>query len=427
MNLVLRVVVVLIALISVAVWTQVPQARAPDLGVGPDRAPSSVAACPVVTGRDARSEVLVATRLPGEIQFLTSSGGVVLTESESEARELSGLTFDVGAAVGASTVGLVIDLPEEGAAASLVTSSDLVLAAAMCTPPVAGETAIAGLSTASGESLDLVLANPYANDAVVEIRTVSEAGADSASELEAVVVPARSVDLAQLLPLRTRLSIRIIPERGVVHAAGVQSSPNERMVVEAVRPSSEWLLPVPDTGTLPTITVLTTTGVDTEYTIDAFTDAGAFEAVATGVVPGDGQVVLDMDGLPDGTAAVRVVTDGGSVASVVIEGETIRAGSPGAPFSASTWVVPGAGGPGAVLRLANTTGIDATVELRPLINGGEIESLSLPAGSTALARVSGPGPGYIVQSDGDIFVSWSLAGESGFALGVGEPLRIAGE
>ena len=430
MNLVLRVVVVLISLISVAVWTQVPQARAPDLGVGPDRAPSSAAACPVVTGRDARSEVLVATRLPGEIQFLTSSGGVVLTESESEARELSGLTFDVGAAVGASTVGLVIDLPEEGAAASLVTSSDLVLAAAMCTPPVAGETAIAGLSTASGENLDLVLANPYANDAVVEIRTVSEAGADSASELEAVVVPARSVvtvDLAQLLPLRTRLSIRIIPERGVVHAAGVQSSPNERMVVEAVRPSSEWLLPVPDTGTLPTITVLTTTGVDTEYTIDAFTDAGAFEAVATGVVPGDGQVVLDMDGLPDGTAAVRVVTDGDSVASVLIEGETIRAGSPGAPFSASTWVVPGAGGPGAVLRLANTTGIDATVELRPLINGGEIESLSLPAGSTALARVSGPGPGYIVQSDGDIFVSWSLAGESGFALGVGEPLRIAGE
>ena len=430
MSLVLRVVVVLVALISVAVWTQVPEARAPELGVGPDRAPSSAAACPVVTGRDARSEVLVGTRLPGEIEFIASSGGVVLAESESEAGESSGLTFDLGAAVGASTVGLVIDLPVEGSAASLVTSSDLVLAAAMCTPPVVGETAIAGLSTASGESLDLVLANPYANDAVVEIRTISEAGADSASELEAVVVPARSVvtiDLAQLLPLRSRLSIRIIPERGVVHAAGVQSSPNERMVVEAVHPSSEWLLPLPDTGTVPTITVLPTTGLETEYTIDAYTEAGAFEAVTSGVIGSDGQAVLDIEALPDGTAAVRVTTSGDSVASVVVEGATIRAGTPGAPFSASTWLVPGPSGAGAVLRLANPTGLDATVELRPFISGGEVESVALPAGSTALARVTGPGPGYIVQSDGDVFVSWSLSSDSGFALGVGMPFRTAGE
>ncbi len=426
----MRVVVVLVVLISVAVWTQVPEARSPELGVGPDRAPSSAAACPVVTGRDARSEVLAATRLSGSIEFVASSGGAVLAERESEAGESSGVAFDIGSAVGASTVGLVMDLPEEGAGAAIVTSSDVVLAAAMCTPPVAGETGIAGLSTASGESLDLVLANPYANDAVVEIRTISEAGVDSASELEAVVVPARSVvtiDLAQILPLRSRLSVRIIPERGVVHAVGVQSSPNERMVVEAVQPSTEWLLPLPDTGTPPTITVLPTTGVDIEYTIDAYTEQGPFEAVAGGVVPGDGQAVLDLQDLPEGTAAVRVTTTGESVASVVVEGETIRAGTPGAPFAASTWVVPGPGGAGAVLRLANPNGLDATVELRSLVGMGDVESIALPAGSTALVRVDGPGPGYIVQADGDVFVAWSLSTDAGFALGVGVPLQIGGE
>ena len=427
---VLRVVAVLVAILSVAVWTQVPEARVPELGVGPDRAPSSAVACPVVTGRDARSEVLVGTRLPGEVRFLFSSGGVSLADSRTEVGELSGTSLDVGATVGASTVGVVVDLPEEGAAASVVTSSDLVLAAAMCTPPVAGETAIAGLSTASGESLDLVLANPYANDAVVEVRTISEAGVDSASELEAVVVPSRSVvsiDLAQILPLRSRLSIRIIPERGVVHAAGVQASTNERMVVEAVRPGTEWLLPLPDTGTLPTVTVLATTGVDTEFTIDAFTESGPIEGVASGIIPSDAQMVIDVEGLPEGTDVVKVTTSGETVASVVVEGETIRAGTPGAPFAASTWVVPGSGGAGAVLRLANPNGLDATVELRSLVAGVEVDTVLLPAGSTALVLVSGPGPGYIVQSDGDVFVSWSLSTDAGFALGVGTPLRTAGE
>jgi hypothetical protein len=325
---------------------------------------------------------------------------------------------------------LVVDLPEEGAAASIVTSSDLVLAAAVCTPPIAGEIGIAGLSTASGESLDLVLANPYANDAVVEVRTISEAGVDSASELESVVVAARSVvriDLAQILPLRSRLSIRIVPERGVVHAVGVQSSANERMVLEAVGPSSEWLLPLPDTGTLPTVTVLPTTGVDIEYTIDAYTPTGPVEGVESGVIPGDAEMVLDVEGLPEGTAAVKVTTSGESLASVVVEGDTIRAGTPGAPFSASEWLVPGPGGTGAVLRLANPNGLDATAEIRSLIAGTEVQTVSVPAGSTALVQVEGPGPGYIVQSDADVFVSWSLSSDAGFALGVGTPIRNAGE
>ena len=372
MNLVNRVVVVLLALISVAVWTQVPDRRSPDLGIGPDRAPASSVGCPVVTGRDAVSDALIGVQLPGDAGFRISSGGIDLESGALTIDELAGARLDIGERVGASTVGLVIDLPADGAAASIVTSSDLVLAAAMCTAPVAGETAIAGVSTASGESLDLVLASPYANDAVVEIRTISEAGADSASELESVVVPARSVvtiDLAQVLPLRTRLSIRIIPERGVVHAAGVQSSVNERMVIEAVRPTEEWLLPVPDTGTPPTITVLPTAGIDTGYTIDAYTATGPAEGVTTGTIPADGQLILDVAGLPDGTAAVRITTTGPSVSSVVIESDTIRAGAPGAPGAAPTWIVPGSGGAGAVVRLANPTGLDAAVEVRSLLGG----------------------------------------------------------
>ncbi len=244
-----------------------------------------------------------------------------------------------------------------------------------------------------------------------------------------MVVAARStvtIDLAQILPLRGRLSIRIVPERGVVHAAAVQSSANERMVIEAVRPHDEWLLPLPDTGTTPTITVQPTTGVDTGFTIDVYAEAGPSEGAITGTIPADSQFVLDAETLGDG-AAVRIATEGESVVSVVVEGETIRAGTPGAPGAASTWIVPGPGGAGAVLRLANPTGLDAAVEIRSLVSGVDGQSLSIPAGTTALVQVSGPGPGYLVQSDGEVFVSWSLSSDAGFALGVGMPIRLAGE
>lgn len=429
MNLVTRVIVVLVALVSVAVWTQVPAERALDLGVGPDRTPASSFGCPVVTGRDARSESLVGTRLPGDVRFLVSSGGVVIADRTESLDEFGGSSFGVSEDVGASTVGLVIDAPEDGAAASIVTSSDEVLTAAMCTPPVATETAVAGLSTASGESLDLVLANPYANDAIVEIRTISEAGVDSASELESIVVPARSVvsiDLAQILPLRTRLSVRIIPERGVVHAVGVQSSTNERMVVEALHPGTEWLLPIPNTGIPPIVTVLPTSGVDTDFTIDAYTESGPVEAVSTGNIAGDAQLVLDLEALPEGTRAIRITTSSETVASVVVEGDTIRAGTPGAPFPSPTWIVPGVGGAGAVLRMANPNGFDVEVDVRSF-GGDVVQSVALLAGSTATVQLDDPGPGHVVQSDGDIFVSWSLSSDSGFALGVGVPMTIAGE
>ncbi len=430
MTSVTRVVVGLMVLVSIAFWTQAPELRQPDLGIGPDRAPASSVACPVITGRDATSDALIASQVPGPVAVTASAGGTVIEAVDLELDDSGGAGFDLGAAVGAFTVGLVADLPDAAGAVSILTTSEGVLAASNCTPPVTGEVAIAGMSTASGESLDLVLANPYTNDAVVEVRTVSEAGVDSASELESVLVPAGSVvsvDLARLLPLRTRLSIRIIPERGVVHAAAVQSSSNERAIVEAVEPDQEWFLPLPNTGTSPIVTILPTGGVEVGFVVDAYGESGPIGESLEGTIPADQHIVLDVAQLGDGVSAIRVATTGLSVASTMIESDDIRAGTPGAPRAASEWLVPGPGGIGSVLRLVNPSGLDAAVVIQPLIAGADAESLTIPAGSTANVAVSGPGSGYLVRADGDIFVAWSVAGDAGLALGVGRPVLTAGE
>jgi hypothetical protein len=425
-----RVVVALMVLVAAAFWSQAPERRSPDLGIGPDRAAVSSVACPIVTGRDATSDAFAASQVPGPVAVSTSAGGIEIETAELEVAESGGAGFDIGAAVGAFTVGLLADLPDAAGAVAIVTTSEGVLAASNCTPPVTGEVAIAGMSTASGESLDLVLANPYTNDAVVEVRTISEAGVDSASELESVLVPARSVvsvDLARLLPLRNRLSIRVIPERGVVHAAAVQSSSNERAIVEAVEPGQAWFLPLPNTGTPPIVTVLPTGGVDIDFVVDAFGESGPLGETLQGTIPADQQFVLDAAQLAEGVTAVRVTTTGLSVVSTMIESDAIRAGTPGAPRLASEWLVPGPRGAGSVLRLGNPSGLAVDVVIQSLVSGVAAESVTIPAESIINVAGGGLGPGYLIRADGDIFVAWSIAGDAGLALGVGRPVLTAGE
>ncbi len=425
-----RASVIAVTILAAVMWTQVPDSSTRGLGIGPDRAQPSNVACPVPTGREASSTLDVATILPGDASVFASFGGSSVAEESLVIGAGLGASLDLSAAVGSSTVAVVIDLPEGGAGAAIVTESDVVLTAANCTFAVPGETAIVGVSTAADESLDLVLANPYSNDAVVEVRTVSEAGADSASELESVLVPARSVttiDLAQILPLRNRLSIRILVERGVVHAAAVQSSANERMVVEAVEPARAWIVPLPATGTLPIVTLLPTAGVGVDYSVDSFGDGGSQTDVLVGSVAADEQLIIDMSSIPEGATALRVSTSGPSVVGVVIESETIRAGSPGAARLASAWLVPGSRGDGAVLRVVNPSDGTVDVQVSPLVAGAQAQSASVAAGASVNIPVGGPVPGYLVRADADVHVSWSVADESGFGLSVGWPVLSSGE
>lgn len=417
--------------VAVVVWTRVPPVPNQDVGVLADAVLPSSAGCPVVTGREAQTELSIASVTGGVVGVSGAAGGSVLDSTELSVADNGGAELDVVEFLGASSVGILADLPAPGGAAATITSSASVLSAALCTPPIVSESAVVGLSSASGEVLDLVLANPYANDAVVEVRTSSEAGLDSASELSSVIVPARSVvtiDLGSLLPLRARLAARIVPDRGVVHAVGVQASTFERMTIEAVAPASEWFVPIPDTGA-PTSLVIAAVGpTGADFTVDAFGDTGSSEAVTAGTIGADEHVELDTAEIAPGARFLRVEADGLVVASVVVTSDVIRAGTPGAPAISSSWLVPGVAVEGAVLRIVNPSGFDADVEVIPLSGDGPTTSVIVAAGATGLVPVSGPGSGFEVRADTEIAVAWSVASDAGFALGVGAPMdRTGGE
>lgn len=423
------ILVVLVAAFGVAAWTQIPTRVEPDLGLAPDLAVATTVGCPVVTGRT-ETDASIGSPVSAIADVMAVAAGEIIRREAVVIDDSGGAELSIGDFAGSSTLGLIIDLPEAGAAVALVSRSDEILAAAQCTPPVPGEIVVAGVSSASGESLDLVLANPYSNDAVVEIRTSSEAGPDSASELESVVVAARStrtIDLSRLLPLRTRISARIIPERGIVHVVGVQTSPVERMLVEAVAPAREWYLPIPDTGTQPVVTVAAVGPLAVDFRIDTFDAVGESVGVVAGTIAADDQFEVSGEDLGENVRAIRVSTDGLVVASVVIESETIRAGTPGVPHLSDNWLVPGTSGQDAVLRFLNPTGLPVEAVVQALVPGGTAQTVVIEPGTTTEVELGGPGAGYSVRADGEILVAWSLASDGGFALGVGTPTSGAGE
>ena len=105
-----------------------------------------------------------------------------------------------------------------------------------------------GGSTMSGETLDLVMTNPYAVDAVVWCGSSSENGDDSASEIASMLVPAGGTvvreQVSRCLPLRQSLSVRLDPQRGAVHAALLQTTSVDDIVVEGVPLAQDWWIPV---------------------------------------------------------------------------------------------------------------------------------------------------------------------------------------
>jgi hypothetical protein len=80
-----------------------------------------------------------------------------------------------------------------------------------------------------------------------------------------------------------------------------------------------------------------------------------------------------------------------------------------------------------VLRIANPSGFPAEVVIQSLAEDGTARAVNIEPGATAEVDVSGPGAGYSVRSETEVFVAWSVSGEAGFALAVGTPVESAGE
>ncbi len=349
------------------------------------------------------------------------------------AKQMIGFEADIESGFGAvaleditpSGVGSALVELDGPGGATVVIGGDISSMVANCSRSVGGSMVLTGISTANGRDVELVVANPYALDAVIDVQTISEVGADTAGELESLVVPAGGVavrELSRILPLRSHLSIVLTPRQGTVHAVAFEASETDARAIEGVPGNDEWwvLLP-PEEGVARNVTIVPAEPGTVAFQIDTWSPEGAVEAAFDDVVPSGGQIDLTDEDI--GTATVmRIITANPSVVGIAIDGEGTVAGGPAVRGVSTRWLLAGAGSlPGTTLvRVFNPQQDRISVVLRPLDGSPELR-VEVPGSALREIELTREGPGFILEAGAPVAAAWLTSGV-GLTYASGVPL-----
>jgi hypothetical protein len=385
----------------------------------------AVAVCPITLDRTTDGVVAVASRVSGISQGTAVASGGVLAEPLVEIDGAGGAVLPFADVAISGVAGLLVELPGiESAVASTVSGRGE--AVANCTAPATSTTLAVGGSTRGGEGLEVILVNPYAVDAVATVASSSEAGADSASELQTVFVPRFSVvvkDLDELLPLRNRLSVAITTSRGQVHGFLLQEVDDDRALIEAVVPGSTWYMPLGSVvdGATEVVVVATASPVDIEVRIDGLIDGRWVEGVWESELPARSQVELDLSELATRPGALRVGSDGLIAPALVLESGGLRGATPMVPFLATELLAPGSSS-GVVAQVAAASDLAASVTFLPVQSGQLPVSVELAAGESREVVLPASSAGFTVSASSEVVVAWRSTTDESLALAVAVPI-----
>ncbi|HEY5684457.1 MAG TPA: DUF5719 family protein [Acidimicrobiia bacterium] len=396
----------------------------------PAPAPASVAVCPIWVDRSTTGSVVLGSSKPFAARSSVYAAGRQISDGEVVVDATGGARLGFDQVVVSGLAGLLMEVPDLDTAVG-VSVTGLGIAAANCTAPVSSTTVAAGVSTRSGERVELILVNPYAVDASVSVSSSSEAGLDSAGELETIVVPSASVvtrDLDALLPLRNRMAVTITASSGHVHGFLVQHGGTDRAMLEAVTPQASWFLPLaePIEGSVEWVVVASTSSTDIPVRIDGLIDGAWVDGLWSTTIETRSQAEFDLGELDPRPSALRIGADGLIVPSLVVESETFRAATPAVPFPSTDWYI--TGGAGALEAVVSASGeFDSTVTFFPHEPGGRPIVVELPPGGSAVVELPAAGGGYAVRATSEVLVTWRASVEGGLALGAGVPVEGHGE
>jgi hypothetical protein len=330
------------------------------------------------------------------------------------------------AAVGVG--GALLELPATASAAAAVVVGADSLSVDTCPAASGPDLILGGASTLSDQRFEVQLMNPYAGEAIVDIVVQSDAGLESSTELDSVIVPARAtkvVNLAEILPGREWMTVAIEVETGGVLAVGRLGIGNDSAVWDAVAPAQEWFIPTPH-GLESRQVVIAARDSDVEYQVDFYGPDGVVEALETGQITARSQAIVDIGAMTPVASAIRVVTTAPVGAFLRITNDTAVALASGAPTSASGLLVPGAGSiPGASgwIAVLNPGLEDVTIEVTTLRNVPETVTVGVPAGEVVEVVVSAdPALGYLISGDGPLVASWSTAIGGSIGVGMAAPI-----
>lgn len=381
------------------------------------------AVCPYVVSDDRTVTALgLAGVTPGAVTASFVNGGTSVETTTAVSRTGSGVV-NVADVIGVGYSPVALEFAREPAATAFSEDPNALVASG-CPSTIPPSWLLPGGSTRDQEDLTLVLANPFTGDALVAIDAASEAGVDTPSALQSVIVPARStvvIDLAAEMALRQRLSVLVEAKRGLVVPALRQTGGSDVAAWEGSAPGNQWYLIVPDPGAGSANLILNTDSpVDIPFEVDLLTEGGE-TVLDSSTLPARGQIVVK---IPKRGVGLRVFAEGDLAAVVSLEGEGVRATSPGSADAYQRWLLPAAGfGEAAdhTMWVLNPTDHEIDLVVRSL--GPRGEAFSTPAAASAVTEVGIDGlEAVLVEATEPVVVAFTISRSGAVAFGGGVAL-----
>lgn len=386
--------------------------------------PPPYTVCPLAEAAQRTTTLSLVGGLGGTAGVAVYASGEIVVDEEVAVDSPAATGIVVNDLTGLARAPVLIRMPDSEATVetSLVGGG---LAASACQSSPTGTVILSGGATTEGESLSLLLSNPFAGSATVTVGAASEVGVESEPSLAGIIVPRRSeviVDLAGLLPSRQSLAVSVTPVAGRVVTSTIHGGAGDIATGSGLEAAADWYLPIPVVeGATASITVATAGTAEVPFQLDTYDQDGLFEAAYEDTVPARGQVTIQVADLFEGPGAVRVVAAAPVVATLRYAGEGIRASLPGVPTLAPNWVLPGAGELGDTsVTLFNPGEVDVVAEILAGDLSAPLESVTVPGASMVSVPVT-PGHGAHVQADGDLAANWLTVTENGVAGDGGRP------
>jgi hypothetical protein len=212
--------------------------RLPGASVAPDDALSSTWFCAASTASPdglADSEVVLANTL-----LTTSTAAVSVFRGSLEptiGAEVTEISLDLppqsttslrlgDLAPDADVVSLAVEIDSGGVLVDKISSGPTGVARTACAADASTEWVVTSGSTVPGSRLQLVIFNPFPDDAVVDVDFVSEVGARRPEDLVALHVPARSsrrIEVGDVVAASESITSFVRARSGRVVAEGIQS------------------------------------------------------------------------------------------------------------------------------------------------------------------------------------------------------------
>ena len=368
--------------------------------------------CPGVptTGDKVTATVSVSnpgeSEVTGDMSLLNPTGEVVHVPVQVAARSVA--TFDIAAMLEVDHAGVMVELTGGGSLVEQRVSTPAGTSVAACGNDASATWYFADGSTLDGVTYNLLLSNPFPDDAIVDLAFVTATDTRLPSAFQSYVVPPGSIRSIQMDKIEaqneSQLSISVVSRRGRVVAAKEQSfaSADRKGYVLALGSPSlgdQWYFADGDKGTDISESVVLYNPTEADVDVDILplpssSQTSKFPPAETVTVPAGRSTVVEPTvlfvpkagddtgvSLPDGSHSLVISTQSTDsiVAERVITRPTAKSKATsvmlGSRYGSSRWWLPtGPSEPTAgALVIQNVTNLTGTVTVSYVGPGGEVK------------------------------------------------------